>query len=106
MAEESAQCRFAVILAADVVGFGRFIEQEQGDSLSIRTQHRRHILYPLLAPHLGRIVKLVGDGALRSSARRQRVAMRRRSERKWPLRTTIDTAATIPLLRNGNNSAS
>ena len=105
MAEESAQCRFAVILAADVVGFGRLMEQEQAGSLSIRKQHRRDILNSFVTPYLSRIAKLVGDGVLRSSARRQRAAMRRRSERKWPLRTTFDTAAATPLPHSGNNSA-
>jgi TolB-like protein/Flp pilus assembly protein TadD len=64
MAEQRAQRRLAAILAADVVGYSRLVEQDEGGTLTALKARRRDILEPLLAKHQGRIVKSMGDGVL------------------------------------------
>jgi TolB-like protein/class 3 adenylate cyclase len=64
MAEERAQRRLAAILAADVVGYSRLIEQNEASTLVALKERRRTILVPLVAHHHGRIVKVMGDGVL------------------------------------------
>jgi adenylate cyclase len=64
MTEERAQRRLAAILAADVVGYSRLMEQDEAGTLAALKQRRRDILDPLVAQHRGRIVKVMGDGVL------------------------------------------
>jgi TolB-like protein len=64
MAEERVQRRLAAILAADVVGYSRLIEQDEVGTLAVLRQRRKDILKPLVAEHQGRIVKVMGDGVL------------------------------------------
>src|SRR5215510_11299174 len=64
MAEERAQRRLAAILAADVVGYSRLIEQDEAGTLEALRERRKDILHPLVAQHRGRIVKVMGDGVL------------------------------------------
>jgi len=64
MAEERVQRRLAAIVAADVVGYSRLIEQSEAGTLAALKERRRTILAPLVAHHQGRIVKVMGDGVL------------------------------------------
>jgi adenylate cyclase len=64
MAEERVQRRLAAILAADVVGYSRLMEQNEAGTLVALKSRRKDILQPLLAKHTGRIIKLMGDGVL------------------------------------------
>jgi len=64
MAEVRTQRRLAAILAADVVGYSRLMEQDEAGTLATLKQRRREILQPLVADHCGRIVKFMGDGVL------------------------------------------
>ena len=64
MAEERTQRRLAAILAADVVGYSRLMEQDEAGTLAAIRDLRREVIDPLLSEHQGRIVKLMGDGAL------------------------------------------
>ena len=64
MATARAERRLAAILAADVVGYSRLVEQDEAGTLSALKVLRREVIDPLLAEHHGRIVKLMGDGAL------------------------------------------
>src|SRR5262249_12108354 len=64
MTEERVQRRLAAILAADVVGYSRLIEQDEAGTLAALKQRRRGILSPLVAQYHGRIVKVMGDGVL------------------------------------------
>jgi TolB-like protein len=64
MAEERTQRRLAAILAADVVGYSRLLEQDEAGTLAALKERRRDILNPLVAEHHGRIVKVMGDGVL------------------------------------------
>ncbi|TIM26332.1 MAG: tetratricopeptide repeat protein [Mesorhizobium sp.] len=56
--------RLAAIMAADIVAYSRLIEADEAHTLaSIRTL-RSQVIDPLIADHRGRIVKLMGDGAI------------------------------------------
>jgi adenylate cyclase len=56
--------RLAAILATDVVGYSRLVEADEAGTLAAVRNRRKSILEPLLGQHHGRIVKLMGDGAL------------------------------------------
>jgi adenylate cyclase len=64
MAEESVQRRLAAILATDVVGYSRLMEQDEAGTLAILKSRRKTVLEPVVARHQGRIFKITGDGAL------------------------------------------
>src|SRR5262245_59590994 len=64
MAEERAQRRLAAILAADVVGYSRLMEQDEAGTLAALADRRKAILEPLFAKYRGRVVRLMGDGTL------------------------------------------
>ena len=64
MAENRVQRRLAAILAADVVGYSRLMERDEAGTLAQLKSRRKDILQPLLARHVGRIVKSMGDGVL------------------------------------------
>src|SRR5918995_1946707 len=59
-----AERRLAAILAADVVGYSRLMERDEQGTLERLKAPRRGFIDPLIADHRGRIVKLMGDGAL------------------------------------------
>ena len=56
--------RLAAILAADVVGYSRLVEQDEAGTLAALKERRAGVLAPLVAEHHGRIVKVMGDGVL------------------------------------------
>ncbi len=58
------QRRLAAILAADVVGYSRLMAEDEAGTLAALQQHRRTLIDPAIARHNGRMVKLMGDGAL------------------------------------------
>src|SRR5215467_11986957 len=64
MEEQRVQRRLVAILAADVVGYSRLLEQDEAGTLAALKARRRDILDPLVAEHHGRIVKVMGDGVL------------------------------------------
>jgi adenylate cyclase len=64
MAEERINRRLAAIMAADVVGYSRLLEQDEASTIAAIKARRREVLEPLLARHCGRIVKTMGDGVL------------------------------------------
>jgi adenylate cyclase len=64
MAEERVQRRLAAILAADVVGYSRLMGEDEAGTLSALNIHRAEFIHPTAAKYGGRIVKLMGDGAL------------------------------------------
>ena len=59
-----AERRLAAIMAADIVGYSRLIETDEAGTLAAMRQLRADVIDPLVAEHKGRIVKLMGDGAL------------------------------------------
>jgi adenylate cyclase len=64
MAEKPTQRRLAAILAADVVGYARLMEQDEAGTLATLKSRRRSVLEPLVARHRGRVFKFTGDGVL------------------------------------------
>jgi len=56
--------RLAAILAADVVGFSRLVGEDEEGTLARLKATRMEVIEPRLARHHGRMVKLMGDGAL------------------------------------------
>ena len=56
--------RLAAILAADVSGYSRLMEQDEAGTLGNLKAQRREIFDPLIARYGGRVVKLMGDGVL------------------------------------------
>jgi class 3 adenylate cyclase len=64
MAEERLQRRLAAILSADVVGYSRLMGVDEAGTLSRLNALRRELIDPAITAHSGRIVKLMGDGAL------------------------------------------
>jgi adenylate cyclase len=58
------QRRLTAILSADVVGYSRLMELDESGTLERLKALRRAVVDPPIAAHGGRIVKLMGDGAL------------------------------------------
>ncbi len=56
--------RLAAILAADVVGYTRLMGEDEAGTLAALKAHREEFIEPKIADHKGRLVKLMGDGAL------------------------------------------
>jgi len=64
MTEARVKRRLAAILAADVVGYSRQMGADEAGTLAALKRHRETIFNPAVAAHNGRIVKLIGDGAI------------------------------------------
>jgi TolB-like protein/class 3 adenylate cyclase len=64
MVREGADRRLAAILAADVVGYSRLMAADEEGTLARLRAVRAERIDPTVAKHHGRIVKLMGDGAL------------------------------------------
>ena len=64
MAEERVQRRLAAIMAADVVGYSRLMGEDETGTLAALKDLRSQLIDPTIADFGGRIVKLMGDGAL------------------------------------------
>jgi len=58
------QRKLAAILAADVVGYSRLMGRDESGTLARLREHRKERIEPALARFGGRLVKLMGDGAL------------------------------------------
>jgi adenylate cyclase len=58
------QRKLTVIVSADVVGYSALMERDEAGTLERLNANRRTIFNPRVAAHGGRIVKLMGDGAL------------------------------------------
>jgi adenylate cyclase len=56
--------RLAAILAADVVGYSRLMEQDEAGTMVALKARRKGVLEPLVARFEGRVFKVVGDGVL------------------------------------------
>ena len=64
MAAVKAERRLAAILAADVVGYSALMERDEDRTLAQLKAHRQEFIEPLIAEYQGRVVELMGDGAL------------------------------------------
>jgi adenylate cyclase len=56
--------RLTVILSADVAGYSGLMESDEAGTLERLKVNRREVFDPAVASHGGRLVKLMGDGAL------------------------------------------
>ena len=56
--------RLSAIMAADVVGYSRLMGEDEAATLVALKAHREELIDPSVSEHHGRIVKLMGDGAL------------------------------------------
>ena len=56
--------RLAAILVTDVVGYSRLMGEDEAGTLERLKAHRKKLIDPKIAEHHGRVVKLMGDGAL------------------------------------------
>jgi adenylate cyclase len=54
----------SAILAGDVVGYSRLMEQDEAGTFTRLRAHRKDLIEPKVERHHGRIFKLVGDGFL------------------------------------------
>ena len=64
MAEREVQRRLAAILAADVAGYTRLMEQDTEGTVAAWQDARDDVIEPTISKHSGRTVKLTGDGFL------------------------------------------
>ena len=64
MAEERVRRRLAAILAADVVGYSRLVGVDEAGTIARLRTLRVGCIEPLIVEYSGRLVKLMGDGAL------------------------------------------
>ena len=64
MADTRFNRKLAAILVADVVGYSRLMAADEAGTLAALKRHRETIFDPTVAAHNGRIVKLIGDGAI------------------------------------------
>src|SRR5919109_2928810 len=56
--------KLAAILAADVAGYSRLMEQDEAGTFERLRAHRQELFEPEIEKHHGRIFKLTGDGLL------------------------------------------
>jgi adenylate cyclase len=64
MTEARIHRKLAAILAADVVGYSRLMGADEAGTLAALKRHRETVFEPAVAAHNGRLVKLIGDGAI------------------------------------------
>ncbi|WP_331374793.1 adenylate/guanylate cyclase domain-containing protein [Sinorhizobium chiapasense] len=64
MSDDHVDRRLAAVLAADVVGYSRMMATDETATLAALKHHRQSVFNPAVAGHNGRLVKLMGDGAL------------------------------------------
>src|SRR5687768_3293478 len=96
MPEAPITRRLAAILAADVVGYSRMIGEDEAGTLAALRAIWGELFNPAVAAHRGRVVKMMGDGALvefssafdavQSAAAIQRAMAERKAE---PARKTV-----------------
>ncbi len=64
MGDQPTQRRLAAILAADVAGYTRLMEQDTDGTVAAWQAARQEVIKPAVGDHSGKIVKLTGDGFL------------------------------------------
>jgi adenylate cyclase len=56
--------KLAAMLVADVVGYSKLMAEDESGTLARLKEHRSKVFDPNISQHNGRIIKLMGDGAL------------------------------------------
>ena len=99
-----AERRLVAILAVDIVGYSRLIEADESRTIAAMKAWRSEIFDPLVKDHHGRIVKLMGDGALvEFNSVVDAVACAVASQKEIAARQTDVSAQERLLLRMGIN---
>jgi len=61
---DTIQRRLTAILAADVVGYSRLMDEDEEGTLLALKEHLQQFIEPAIDSHNGHIIKLMGDGIL------------------------------------------
>ncbi|OWU74935.1 adenylate/guanylate cyclase domain-containing protein [Marinibacterium profundimaris] len=64
MTEQTVHRRLAAIMSTDIAGFSRMMNADEAGTLDAVNRIHREIFAPRVRAHQGRVVKLMGDGAL------------------------------------------
>ena len=64
MVTHRTQRQLAAIMSLDVVGFSRLMGMDENGTLAALKRLQKTVVSPQVAHHHGRIVKLMGDGAI------------------------------------------
>jgi class 3 adenylate cyclase len=56
--------KLAAVLAADVVGYSRLVGADEAGTIARLKALRKEFIEPLIVEYRGRVVRLMGDGAL------------------------------------------
>lgn len=64
MNDQPIQRRLAAILAADIAGYTRLMNEDEDATIAAWQSARTEVIKPSIADHSGRIVKHTGDGFL------------------------------------------
>ena len=64
MSDQPIQRRLAAILAADIAGYSRLMNEDEDATIAAWQAARAEVIKPSIADHSGRIVKHTGDGFL------------------------------------------
>ncbi|POH33229.1 hypothetical protein ATY30_02810 [Sinorhizobium americanum] len=99
-----AERRLVAILAVDIVGYSRLIEADESRTIAAMKAWRSEIFDPFVEDYHGRIVKLMGDGALvEFSSVVDAVACAVASQKEIAARQADDAPGQRLLLRMGIN---
>src|ERR1700687_6285389 len=63
-ARQKSERQLSVVLAADVVGYSRLMQQDEDGTFARLRDARATVIDPQVASHRGRIFKTMGDGLL------------------------------------------
>ncbi len=63
MASGRTERKLAAILATDMVGYGRYMVTNEGETLARLKALRNELIDPVIARHRGEVLKWTGDGA-------------------------------------------
>ncbi len=63
MASGRTERKLAAILATDMVGYGRYMVTNEGETLARLKALRNELIDPVIARHRGEVLKRTGDGA-------------------------------------------
>ncbi len=64
MAGDGVERRLAAIMSADVAGYSWLMGKDEAGTLAALKALRKEVFAPQVTAHKGRVVKLMGDGAL------------------------------------------
>jgi adenylate cyclase len=63
-AQQAATSKLAAIMFADIADYARHMDANEKGTFKAANAHLKHIVYPSVARHVGRVLKTLGDGFL------------------------------------------